>query len=90
MRSTNGTRTYYIHIPKISNVMTRECARFARSMTLFILIKKNIIFFQIFKFLFLMIAYLLLYLHAKFEDQEAMGSRQACELKLLTKKNYFN
>ncbi len=44
-------------------------------MTLFILIKKNINFFQIFKFLFLMIAYLLLYLHAKFEDQEAMGSR---------------
>ncbi len=36
-----------------------------------------------------MIAYLLLYLHAKFEDQEAMGSRQACELKLLTKKNFF-
>ncbi len=33
MHSTNGTRTYYIyiHIPKISNVMTRECARFARS-----------------------------------------------------------
>ncbi len=36
-----------------------------------------------------MIAYLLLYLHAKFEDQEAMGSRQACELKLLTKKFFL-
>ncbi len=33
-----------------------------------------------------MIPYLLLYLHAKFEDQEAMGSRQARELNLLTKK----
>ncbi len=31
-----------------------------------------------------MIPYLLLYLHAKFEDQEAMGSRKACELKLLS------
>ncbi len=44
-----------------------------------------------------MIPYLLLYLHAKFEDQEAMGSRQACELKLLIedlrrsyKYNYYN
>ena len=34
-----------------------------------------------------MIPYPLLYLHAKIEAQEAMGSRQACELKLLTKKN---
>ncbi len=33
-----------------------------------------------------MIPYLLLYLHAKFENQEAMGSGQARELKLLTKK----
>ncbi len=36
-----------------------------------------------------MIPYLLLYLHAKFEDQESMESRQAWELKLLTKKIYL-
>ncbi len=35
-----------------------------------------------------MIPYLLLYHPAKFEGQEAMGSRQARELKLLTEGSY--
>ncbi len=37
-----------------------------------------------------MISCLLLYHLAKVEHQEAMGSRQARELKLQTKKLYFN